>query len=97
MRVSGAPEESVSYSLRTFAPGLALAVLTVLFGQLLGVVFGLNEEAIQSRLHSSAVAVGDSIYHSDEAAMKKVEDYDRDQVLCCLLNSEHLFEFLANK
>ncbi len=59
--------------LRPGAIGLALAVLTVLFGQFLGIVFGLNEDAIKSRLEASAVEVRETVYQGDEAAMKKVQ------------------------
>lgn len=54
--------------------GLILAVLTVLFGQVLGVLFGLNEELIHGRLEASAEAVRSQVYHDDEAAMKATVD-----------------------
>jgi len=59
-------------SLRAALPGLLLAVLTLLFGFGLGVVFGLNEEAITSRLAASAAAAPDSVYHGDAIAIKAV-------------------------
>ena len=37
--------------MRAASAGLVLAVLTLLFGQGMGIVFGLNEDAIKSRLH----------------------------------------------
>ncbi|MBT9582339.1 hypothetical protein IV102_03250 [bacterium] len=61
-------------ALRPAAVGLALAILTVLFGQLLGIVFGLNEEAIRGRLQASAAQVRDTVYHGDEAAIKTVQE-----------------------
>lgn len=61
-------------SLRAAAPGLILAVLTLLFGQGMGIVFGLNEEVIKSRLEHSAVAVRDTVYHADDAAIAAVLD-----------------------
>lgn len=53
-------------------PGLLFAILTLLFGFGLGVVFGLNEDLIKSRLAASAATVEVSIYHQDAAAMKAV-------------------------
>lgn len=54
--------------------GLLLAVITILYGQLLGVVFGLNEDAIKNQLKSSAVEMQESIYKNDLVAMKSVLD-----------------------
>jgi hypothetical protein len=65
---------SLTASLRTASLGLALAVLTILFGQGLGIVFGLNEDAIKSRLKSSASEVRDTVYKGDDAAIKAVLD-----------------------
>ena len=55
-------------------PGLLFAVLTLLFGFGLGIVFGLDEEAIKSRLSASADEVRESAYHGDEAAIKAALD-----------------------
>lgn len=66
--------ESFTASLRTASLGLALAVLTILFGQGMGIVFGLNEDAIKSRLKTSAAAVRDTVYKGDDAAIKGVLD-----------------------
>ena len=60
--------------LRVVWLGLALSVLTILFGQGMGIVFGLNEEAIKSRLKNSAMGVRESAYKGDDAAMKVVLD-----------------------
>ncbi len=60
--------------LRPATLGLTLAILTILFGQLLGIVFGLNEEAIKSRLLASANPVRDSVYQGNETAIKSVQD-----------------------
>ena len=57
---------------RAVFPGLLLAVCTLLFGFGLGVVFGLNEEAITSRLAASAAAAPAAIYQGDAAAIKAV-------------------------
>jgi hypothetical protein len=59
--------------LRPVLPGLFLAVLTLLFGFGLGVVFGLNEDIIKSRLSASANAVSAGVY-ADDAAKKAVLD-----------------------
>lgn len=64
--------ESFASSLRAASLGLALAVLTLLLGQGLGVVFGLNEDAIKSRLKASAAEVRDTAYKGDDAAIKAV-------------------------
>lgn len=66
--------ESLTCSLRAASVGLALAVLTILFGQGMGIVFGLNEDAIKSRLKASAAEVRDTVYKSDDAAIKAVLD-----------------------
>lgn len=60
-------------TLRPVLPGLFLAVLTLLFGFGLGVVFGLNEDIIKSRLNASADAVSAGVY-ADAAAKKAVVD-----------------------
>lgn len=65
---------SFATSLRTASLGLALAVLTILFGQGLGIVFGLNEDAIKGRLKTSAAEVRDTVYKGDDAALKAVLD-----------------------
>jgi hypothetical protein len=59
---------------RPIVPGLFLAVLTLVFGFSMGVVFGLNEDAIKSRLAASAETVLASEYDSDAAAAKAVTD-----------------------
>lgn len=61
-------------NLRAASLGLALAVLTLLFGQGMGIVFGLNEDAIKSRLSASAAEVREMVYKSDDAAIKAVLD-----------------------
>jgi hypothetical protein len=66
--------DSFTSSLRAAAVGLVLAVLTLLFGQGMGIVFGANEDAIKSRLKAAAAEVRDSAYRGDEAALKAVLD-----------------------
>jgi hypothetical protein len=53
---------------------LVLAVLTILFGQGMGIVFGLNEDAVKSRLSASAAEVRETVYKSDDATIKAVLD-----------------------
>ena len=62
----------LSSQLRTVSLGLVLAVLTILYGQGMGIVFGLNEDSIKGRLEASATEVRDSVYEGDEAAMQAV-------------------------
>lgn len=64
--------ETLTSSLRAASLGLALAVLTLLLGQGMGIVFGANEDAIKSRLKGAAAAVRDSAYKGDDAAIKAV-------------------------
>jgi hypothetical protein len=59
-------------AMRAVLPGLVLAVFTLLLGFGLGVVFGLNEEAITSRLAASAAAAPAAVYDGDAAKMKSV-------------------------
>ena len=66
--------ESLRASLRTAALGLGLAVVTLLFGQGMGIVFGLNEDVIKSRLQASAAEVRETVYKGDDAAIKAVLD-----------------------
>ncbi len=58
--------------LRAVLPGLLLATLTLVLGFGLGVVFGLNEEAITSRLAASAAAAPAGVYKGDAAAVSTV-------------------------
>lgn len=60
-------------SLRPVLIGLVLALLTILYGQGLGIAFGLNEDAIRGRLKASAAAVRLTVY-KDDAAAKVVLD-----------------------
>lgn len=65
---------SLTANLRAASLGLALAVLTIFYGQGMGIVFGLNEDAIKDRLKASAEEVRDSAYKGDDAAIKAVLD-----------------------
>jgi hypothetical protein len=64
----------LSSNLRAASLGMALAVLTLLFGQGMGIIFGLNEDAIKSRLSASAIEVRETVYQSDDVAIKAVLD-----------------------
>ena len=61
-------------NMRAASLGLALAVITVLFGQGMGIVFGLNEDTIKGRLRESATTARDTVYKADDAAIKAVLD-----------------------
>lgn len=61
-------------NLRAASGGLLFAILTILFGQGMGIAFGLNEDLIKDRLKADAVAVQETIYKNDQAAMKAVTD-----------------------
>lgn len=61
-------------NLRAATLGLALAILTILFGQVAGIVFGLNEDLIKDHLKAEATAVRQTIYQGDAAASKTVLD-----------------------
>ncbi|MFT5904812.1 MAG: hypothetical protein ACI9E1_000398 [Cryomorphaceae bacterium] len=60
--------------LRAASTGLILAVITLLFCQGLGIVFGLNEDSIKSRLNADAAEVLGTIYKGDKVASKAVVD-----------------------
>ncbi len=66
--------EPFASRLRAAAIGLTLAVLTLLYGQGMGIVFGLNEDLIKSGLKASATEVSDTVYAGDAAAIKTVLD-----------------------
>jgi hypothetical protein len=51
--------------IRPFAPGIVLALLSILFGFLLGGAFGAVEDSLKGRLRSSADTVGESVYRGD--------------------------------
>jgi len=51
-----------------------LALLTILFGQGMGIVFGLNEDAIKSRLKADAADILETAYQGDTIASKAVVD-----------------------
>ncbi|MFM9092957.1 MAG: hypothetical protein ACKOUK_14615, partial [Verrucomicrobiota bacterium] len=55
-------------------PGLTLALLTVLFGQAIGIAFGAAEDAMKARLREDAAAVTATLYKGDPALAKPVVD-----------------------
>jgi hypothetical protein len=59
-------------ALRAAVPGLALAVLAILFGFTMGGVFGFNEAIIKDRLAASAAGVTATVYAGDPAAAAPV-------------------------
>ncbi len=65
---------SLHSNLRSASVGLMLSILTVLFGQGMGIVFGLNEDLIKSRLKADAAEVQGTIYKDDKVAAKAVVD-----------------------
>ena len=52
--------------------GITFSLITLLFGFGLGGSFGAFEDRIKASLHQSAMAVKDSVYDGDEAAMSKL-------------------------
>ena len=66
------PFDDAPSRVRAAIPGLSLAVLTVFAGFALGGLFGLNENAIKSRLAARATAVQATVYKGDAAAADAV-------------------------
>jgi hypothetical protein len=65
---------SLPARLGAFWPGLSLALLTVLFGQAIGIAFGAAEDAMKARLRDDAAAVTATLYKGDPALAKPVVD-----------------------
>ena len=59
---------------RAALPGIVLAVLTLLFGFGLGIVFGLNEDLIRDRQRAAATAALATAYQGDAAKAQPVLD-----------------------
>jgi hypothetical protein len=66
------PVQAICSRLHPALPGLFFALLTLLFGFGLGIVFGANEDAIKSRLAASAAEVSETVYQGDEEQMTAV-------------------------
>ena len=60
--------------LQSALAGMILALLTILYGQGMGIFFGVNEDAIKHWLKSSAMEVRETVYKGNDAAMKTVLD-----------------------
>lgn len=58
--------------LKTVRFGLILALLSILYGYVLGIAFGAAEDSIQDGLRHSGQTVLATVYHGDEAALEKV-------------------------
>jgi hypothetical protein len=72
--IANPAKHSLHSNLRAASVGLMLAVFTILFGQGMGIVFGLNEDLIKSRLNADAAEVQGTIYNGDPIASKAVID-----------------------
>lgn len=75
VRITTRPDLPTAFVFGAIAPvraGLLLGVLTLLFGYLMGVTFGLNEDLIRDRLQASATAAGPTVYAADPAAADAV-------------------------
>ncbi len=72
--VSAASVDTFESRLRGVRWGVALALLTILFGFVLGGLFGAFEDVLKGGLKESALAVRDTAYGGDEAKMKAVLD-----------------------
>lgn len=59
-------------ALKPFAPGILLALFTILFGFGIGVVFGAAEDSMKAALTDSGKAVLDTVYQGDVAKMEGV-------------------------
>ena len=56
-----------SHELSPLAPGMILALLSIVFGFLLGGSFGMAEDSIKGHLRSSAETVFETVYQGDAA------------------------------
>lgn len=74
MNMTSKINPEIQTRIRPALAGMLFAVLTLLFGFGLGVVFGANEGAIKGRLKASALEVRTSVYHDDDAAVKAALD-----------------------
>jgi hypothetical protein len=59
-------------NMKPLLPGATLALLSILFGFLLGGLFGAAEDSIKGRLSASADSVFDTVYDGDEARRDKI-------------------------
>jgi hypothetical protein len=54
--------------------GMIFSLLTIMYGQGMGIFFGVNEDAIKHQLKASAMEVRETVYKGNDAAMKTVLD-----------------------
>jgi len=62
----------MTFDLGSVRIGIVLALTTLLYGFGLGGAFGAFEDNIKGSLEASATVVKDTVYHGDEAEMKKI-------------------------
>ena len=62
----------MTFDLSSVRIGIVLALLTLLYGFSLGGAFGAFEDNIKGTLEASAMAVKDTVYQGDEAAMNMI-------------------------
>jgi len=65
---------SLTPGLHAALVGMSFALLTIMYGQGMGIFFGVNEDAIKHQLKSSAMEVRETIYKGNDAAIKVVLD-----------------------
>ncbi|MFN7140778.1 MAG: hypothetical protein ACK4UN_15685 [Limisphaerales bacterium] len=66
--------DTTTSHVRSMSIGIIFSLLTLLFGLILGLVFGAGEDMIKGRLKDSANAVAATVYENDQAKMKPVLD-----------------------
>lgn len=65
---------SLTPGLHAALVGMTFALLTIMYGQGMGIFFGVNEDAIKHQLKSSAMEVRETVYKGNDAALKTVLD-----------------------
>ena len=67
-------EKEIAAKVKDVRIGILLSLLTLLFGFILGGLFGAVEDKIKGHLKDDAQAVFDTVYKGDSVKMKKVTD-----------------------
>ncbi len=67
-------ENEIVEKIKVVKIGVILSLLTLLFGFILGGLFGAIESKIKGHLNEEAQAVFDTVYKGDTAKMKKITD-----------------------
>ena len=67
-------EKEIAAKVKDVRIGILLSLLTLLFGFILGGLFGAVEDKIKGHLKDDAQAVFDTVYKGDSVNMKKVTD-----------------------